>query len=204
MRQNYRQAFGDSRIAAPKCQLPAPEELRAYGPEIVLHMIAMGQHDAEAARIAFVEIARRVVVLSSGGVYRAYGIFKGIEEGPLEPMPLRESSPLRSRLYPYRTRETSSTDLEYDYDKGLAEQSIAADVRLPATILRLPKLYGPGDNADNCRTVAKPSGLAGRADPGAIRQFCAGHRLRHECDPSGAGFPRRHFRTRCDAGRRRR
>ena len=125
-----------------------PKELIAYSPEVVLHMIAMGERDAEALRNAFVEVARRLVVLSSGDVYRAYAIFKGLEEGPLEPMPLRESSPLRSKLHPYRSSNTPSDALEHYYDKVLVERAIVADVRLPATILRLPKVYGLEDNAD--------------------------------------------------------
>jgi nucleoside-diphosphate-sugar epimerase len=55
---------------------------------------------------------------------------------------------LRSSLYPYRTTETPSTAVEYFYDKILVEQAIRADARLPTTILRLPKVYGPGDDAD--------------------------------------------------------
>ena len=140
-----------TRFKDPRAQIPVttiPEELRLYSPDVVLHMIPMGERDAEAARIAFAGIARRLVAISSGDVYRAYGVFKGTEEGPLEPMPLHESSPVRSRLYPYRTKETQPETLEYYYDKILAERTIAADARLPITVLRLPKVYGSGDNAD--------------------------------------------------------
>jgi nucleoside-diphosphate-sugar epimerase len=139
------------RFKNPNARIPVtniPEELKAYSPDVLLHMNAMGERDAEAARDAFVGIARRLVVLSSGDVYRAYGIFKGTEEGNLEPMPLSESAPLRSRLYPYRTSDTPPDALEYYYDKILVERTIAADARLPATVLRLPKVYGAGDNAD--------------------------------------------------------
>jgi nucleoside-diphosphate-sugar epimerase len=138
--------FKDCRAKMPITSIP--KELKAYSPEVVLHMIAMGEQDAEAARRAFVTVARRLVVLSSGDVYRAYGVFKRIDDGPIEPVPLRESSPLRSRLHPYRRPDTPSTALEYYYDKLLVERMITADERLPATILRLPKVYGPGDNAD--------------------------------------------------------
>jgi nucleoside-diphosphate-sugar epimerase len=138
--------FKDHRAQIPVTSIP--EDLRLYSPDVVLHMIAMGEHDAQAARTAFAGIARRLVALSSGDVYRAYGIFKGIEEGPLEPMPLHESSPLRSRLYPYRTKDTQPDALEYYYDKILMERAIVADARLPVTLLRLPKVYGAGDNAD--------------------------------------------------------
>src|SRR5579859_6088976 len=79
--------FKDQRAARPVREIP--DELRAYAPEVVLHMIAMGEQDAKAARRAFLGIARRIVVPSSGDVYRAYGVFKGIEDHNLERMPLR-------------------------------------------------------------------------------------------------------------------
>jgi nucleoside-diphosphate-sugar epimerase len=40
--------FKDCRAEMPVTSIP--KELRAYSPEVVLHMIAMGEHDAEAAR----------------------------------------------------------------------------------------------------------------------------------------------------------
>jgi nucleoside-diphosphate-sugar epimerase len=92
------------------------------------------------------------VAPSSGDVYRAYGIFKGSDEGPVQPGLLTESSPLRTKLLPYRTAETQKSALEYYYDKILAERALSADERLPATLLRLPKVYGPEDNA-NLATV---------------------------------------------------
>jgi len=142
--------FEDARAAMPVIRIP--EALRAYAPEIVLHMIAMGQQDAEAACKAFVGIARRIVAPSSGDVYRAYGVFTGFEDAPLQPGLLGESSPLRSKLYPYRTPDTPRDALEYLYDKILVESALSSDTRLPATILRLPKVYGPEDNA-NLATV---------------------------------------------------
>jgi nucleoside-diphosphate-sugar epimerase len=138
--------FKDPRAAMPVTAIP--DELRSYAPEVVLHSIAMGEQDAEAARDAFVNVARRIVVLSSGDVYRAYGVFKGIERGPLESVPLTESAALRTRLYPYRSESTPRSALEYFYDKVLMERAISADRRLPTTVLRLPKVYGPEDNAN--------------------------------------------------------
>ena len=38
-------------------------------------------------------VARRLVVISSQDVYRAYGRFHGKEPGPLEPLPVTEDSP---------------------------------------------------------------------------------------------------------------
>jgi nucleoside-diphosphate-sugar epimerase len=136
----------DRRAGMPVVEFP--QEVRALRPEVVIHMMAMGSQDAAAARESFAGIAQRIVMLSSGDVYRAYGYFCGIESGPCEPTPLTEDSPLRTGLFPYRKPETAPGQLEYFYDKILAEREIAADPALPATILRLPKVYGPGDNAD--------------------------------------------------------
>jgi nucleoside-diphosphate-sugar epimerase len=144
------------RFKSPDAQIPViriPEELRTYAPDVVVHMIAMGERDAAAARDAFAGVAKRLVVLSSGDVYRAYGIFRRIEEGAPERVPLHESSPLRSRLYPYRSAATPPNALEFYYDKVLVERTIAADARLPTTILRLPKVYGPGDRNAALSTV---------------------------------------------------
>jgi nucleoside-diphosphate-sugar epimerase len=125
--------FKDRHAAMPVTVIPV--ELRAYAPEIVLHMIAMGERDAEAARTGFLGIARRIVAASSGDVYRAYGIFKGCEDGRVERELLTESSTLRTKLFPYRTAQTPKDACEYHYDKILAERALSADSRLPATIL---------------------------------------------------------------------
>jgi nucleoside-diphosphate-sugar epimerase len=123
-----------------------PDELRAFEPEIVVHMIAMGEADMTAAMTAFSGVARRIIVPSSGDVYRAYGILWRKEEGPPDPSALTEEAPLRSKLYPYRTEETRLGSLEFGYEKILVERVAASDAKLPATILRFPKIYGPGDN----------------------------------------------------------
>jgi nucleoside-diphosphate-sugar epimerase len=125
-----------------------PDRVRAIEPDVVLHMIAMGEEDAEAAVAAFAGIARRIVVPSSGDVYRAYGIFIGIEPGPPVPVPLGEDAPLRTIRYPYRRPDTPPDTLEFYYDKVLVEAAVSSRADLPATILRLPKVYGPEDNAD--------------------------------------------------------
>jgi nucleoside-diphosphate-sugar epimerase len=138
-------------VRDPRAGIPVlkfPRQLLQFEPEIVVHMIAMGERDAVAAREAFANVARRIVMVSSGDVYRAYGIFSGIESGPVEPNLLTEDSELRSVMHPYRAPGMPSDRLEYFYDKILAERAVAAEPFLPATILRLPKLYGPDENAD--------------------------------------------------------
>jgi len=84
----------------------------------------------------------RVIHLSSGDVYRAWGNFLNGDYG--EPVPLGEDAPLRSNLYPYAgTRPGMET-----YDKVLAERAILTahyEEGYPGAIIRLPMVYGPGD-----------------------------------------------------------
>ncbi len=115
--------------------------------DVVIHMIAMGEADARAAVKAFAGRAGRLVVPSSGDVYRAYGRFTGMEAGWLEEGLLTEDSPLREVLYPYRAQAKSPGELAYYYEKILAEREVMGGP-VPATVLRLPKVYGPGNNAD--------------------------------------------------------
>jgi nucleoside-diphosphate-sugar epimerase len=69
-------------------------------------------------------------------VYRAFGA--AIDGQETDPVPLDESSPVRSERYPYRGKAAD----RHDYDKLDVE-----DVYLPAgaTSLRLPMVYGPRD-----------------------------------------------------------
>jgi nucleoside-diphosphate-sugar epimerase len=102
----------------------------------------------------------RVVILSSIDVYRAVGISHGTESGPLEEVPLTEESELRQNLHPYSPESmqlmrqvfTWATD---DYDKIPAEQAVMNDHELPATVLRLPMVYGPGDPLHRFYPVVK-------------------------------------------------
>ena len=114
-------------------------------PEVVLDMIPSGEKSGEMLVDLFKRIARRLVVISSGDVYRAYDRLRGIDPGPPDPTPLTEDSPLRDRLFPYRTESTPPEDFGYHYDKILMERAVSRDPSLPATVLRLPMVYGPGD-----------------------------------------------------------
>ena len=95
----------------PEAAMPVrsfPPELFDPAPDVVVHMIPMGEADARAAVDGFAGRAERMVWLSSGDVYRAYGRFTGIEPGPPEPVPLTEDAPLRTVLYPYRGQARSA------------------------------------------------------------------------------------------------
>jgi nucleoside-diphosphate-sugar epimerase len=124
-----------------------PPALTARDWDVVVHMVAMGAADARAAVAAFAGRAGRLVLISSGDVYRAYGRLTGQEPGDPDPVPLTEDAPLRSVLYPYRAHAERMGAYAHDYEKILAEAAVR-DGTAPFTILRLPKVYGPQDNAD--------------------------------------------------------
>jgi hypothetical protein len=66
-----------------------------------LRALTITQLQAESLVRVFGGHTGRIVVLSSGDVYRANDILFRRVEGALELTPLSESSPLRDRLYPY-------------------------------------------------------------------------------------------------------
>ena len=126
-----------------------PGELRDLRPDVVVHLIPMGERDAQAAVDTFKGSAGRLVAISSQDVYQAFGKANGLEEGPPGPLPITEESPLRERLYPYRGEALRSGDdpSKYmdDYDKILVERAVMSEPELPGTVLRLPMIHGPGD-----------------------------------------------------------
>jgi nucleoside-diphosphate-sugar epimerase len=136
-------------VHSPSAAFPIiefPPELLAWRPEIVLHMVAMGERDAEAAVRTFRRLARRFVVCSSGDVYAAYGVLIGTEDPMEQSHSLSEGAPLRRNLYPYRKMAKNSDDWLYHYEKVLVERVVMSDPELQGTVLRLPAVYGPGDN----------------------------------------------------------
>jgi nucleoside-diphosphate-sugar epimerase len=124
-----------------------PPSVAAGNWDVVIHMVMMGEADAQAAAETFAGRAGRLVMISSGDVYRAYGRVTGLELGPPDPVPLDEDAPLRSVLYPYRAQSKHLGAYAHDYEKILAER-VTQQAATPSVILRLPKVYGPEDNAD--------------------------------------------------------
>ncbi|NJO96341.1 MAG: NAD-dependent epimerase/dehydratase family protein [Pleurocapsa sp. CRU_1_2] len=119
-------------------------EFQKLAPQVVLDMIPYTAKDAQGVVDTFQDIAQRVVAISSQDVYRARDIIWQRETGIIDPVPLTEDSPLRSQLYPYRG--LSDDPFAHDYDKIPVEQVLMNASNLPATILRLPMVYGVGDN----------------------------------------------------------
>jgi nucleoside-diphosphate-sugar epimerase len=126
------------------------ERFARFAPDVVLDTRPMNEQDARTAMETFRGIARRLVALSSGDVYRAYGVIQRSESGSLEPTPITEDAPLRERLYPYRgeTPRTADDPMRWvdDYEKILVERVVMGDPELSGTVLRLPMIYGPGDD----------------------------------------------------------
>lgn len=155
-------------VRSPDAAIPVlayPEALWRARFDVVILMVPLGEADAAAAVRAFTGWTGRLVAISSGDVYAAYGRLTGkerpvpdsapgpsqrsatsAETGTMSASPLDEDAPLRTLRYPYGRRAEGPYGVLVDYDKILVEQvvlGVGAD--LPATVLRLPKVYGPGD-----------------------------------------------------------
>jgi nucleoside-diphosphate-sugar epimerase len=145
-------------IHSPQASIPVlhfPRTLARPAPDIVLHMFPVGEQDARAAMHRFAGFARRIVALSSGDVYQAYGRLLGIEPGTPQQCPLDEDAQLRLSRYVYRSTAAGSADWKYHYEKILVEQEVLGDPGLPGTVLRLPAVYGPGDPYHRFRPYIK-------------------------------------------------
>jgi nucleoside-diphosphate-sugar epimerase len=114
--------------------------------DAVIHVLLMSAAETEAAVNFFRGRTARFVVVSSADVYAAYGRLIGIEpEVTSIPSVQTEDAPLRAQLYPYGRKTNGPWGKLTDYDKILVERAASADPQLPATILRLAMVFGPGD-----------------------------------------------------------
>jgi nucleoside-diphosphate-sugar epimerase len=117
--------------------------------DVVVDFIATSEAQAQQLMDTFRGITGRVVALSSMDVYRAFGILRGSETGPLQELPLTENSELRSKpLYSPEEFKVFQQFLPYadqNYEKIAMEKCVLGDRELPGTALRLPMIYGPGD-----------------------------------------------------------
>lgn len=111
-------------------------------PDVAIDFLPWCDTDTERVVNALLGRVQRVVHLSSGDVYQAWGNFLKNTYG--EPVPLAEDAPLRSELYPYAGTRPG---MEH-YDKILAERVVLNAYYkdgYPGSIVRLPMIYGPGD-----------------------------------------------------------
>jgi nucleoside-diphosphate-sugar epimerase len=117
--------------------------------DVVIDLILSSGSQAKALMEAYRGVAQRVVAASSMDVYRACGVLHGSEEGPIEPVPLTEESPLRTKVQTYPPPQVKRLQkifgwLDDAYDKIPVENAVLGDREFPGTVLRLPMVYGPG------------------------------------------------------------
>jgi nucleoside-diphosphate-sugar epimerase len=140
-----REVIGDRRQLADH-----GPELRALHPDAVIDLVLSSGGQARQLMAVFRGATGRIVALSSCDVYRACGVLHGSEPLPLEPLPLTENSALRSTVQTYPPDRIKMLQqvfgwLDDEYDKIPVEREVMGDPALPATVLRLPMVYGPGD-----------------------------------------------------------
>lgn len=114
-------------------------------PDAVIDVVNYTRQEAEKLVNVFRGIAGKAVVLSSQDVYRAFAIVQKKETGR-EALPVGEQAPLRRETFYYRDYAEDENDLTYNYSKLLVEEILLGEPDLPATILRLPCVYGVGDH----------------------------------------------------------
>lgn len=113
--------------------------------DAVIDMICMTARQAEQLVRSFRGRAARLVVISSADVYRAHDVLHN-HDREIQPAPIGENAELRRTPYPYRGVRIPGYDwVPEDGDKILVEQVLSASADPPATVLRLPMVYGPGD-----------------------------------------------------------
>jgi nucleoside-diphosphate-sugar epimerase len=141
----HRSIVGDrARLAASR---DAIAELR---PDVVIDLVLSSERQARELAGVLQGITGRLVALSSMDVYRACGVLHGFEPGPLEPLPLTETSALRTKLQTYPPQQIAMLQnvfgwLDAEYDKIPVERVLLDAPGLTTTVLRLPMVYGPGD-----------------------------------------------------------
>ena len=135
-------------------------QLRAFRPEVVIDFVSSSASQAQSTVDVFAGHTGRLVAISSQDVYKAFGIFFGSEEGPLQPVPITEDFPRRTRrqTYPPEVLARLKSMVGWvtdDYNNVEMEDVVTNVAALPATVLRLPMVYGPGDHLHRLYPILK-------------------------------------------------
>jgi nucleoside-diphosphate-sugar epimerase len=139
-----------------------PAALALASPDVVVDMTAYTRADMEGLVRALPLSVLRLVVISSGDVYRSYGAFRKLGEAKGPAGPSDEGSALRAHLFPYRAQAADPDDLLHDYEKILVEQAARSLAGVPVTVLRLPMVYGPGDPQQRVQGYVQRLGASSR------------------------------------------
>ena len=142
--EGVKQIIGDRNRLSDYCDMVAREKF-----DLVIDFVVSSERQARQLMETLRGITGRVVVLSSMDVYRAMGVLRKTEPGPLQEVPLTEESELRTRPH-YSPEEIKAMHailpwLDEDYEKIAVEHALLNNQDPRATILRLPMIYGPGD-----------------------------------------------------------
>lgn len=120
------------------------DAIRKARADAAIDLLPWGESDTRRVANTLNGLVGRGVHLSSADVYRAWSVF--LEGGRPEPLPLSENAPLRETRFPYTGRHPGMVD----YDKIEVERAVLAahfEKKYPGVILRLPLVYGPGDQS---------------------------------------------------------
>ena len=147
-RGNFANPNGSLQITGEKENLDLfLPQLKKIKPDAFIHTIAYTEDDALQILNTLGRVSKRILLLSSGDVYKAYTSFKdGLEE---QDIILNESSALRTNYFPYRNESKNISDeiqkrLFFNYDK-LVVENILKQSNLDYTIFRLGAVYGADD-----------------------------------------------------------
>lgn len=162
--------------------------LEAFKPDAVLDCMAFDARDSDEALGVFARDDLRLLVLSSVDTYRAYG---GLHHNiQTDPLPLDETSPVRSERYLYRGAIPGMDN----YEKLDVEERWLAR---GATVLRLPITFGPRDGQRREEFILRrlrsgrtriPIGSAnGLLTHGYVGDIAVGARLALEADAKLVG-----------------
>lgn len=114
-------------------------------PDVVIDMIPRTAQETWSVLQSVPQNLKRLVIISSIDVYRAYNRLRKIELGEPDATPIKEDGPLREILFPYRGNAVDALHTSYMYEKLLVEGLTRSEMKIPSTILRLPVVFGPND-----------------------------------------------------------
>lgn len=152
--------LAEGHVQADRAQ---PDEIarivRRQRTDTVVDMIAYTPADTLPLLATLDGLIGRHVMVSSGDVYRNYGLLHRLEAGAPDPGPLDEDAPLRATRFPYRGEQPRAiadpARWMDDYDKIPVEAAVR-DLAVDWTILRLPMVYGAGDKQRRFRWMVGP------------------------------------------------